>query len=170
MKIIEGLKQIKMLAKKAEDLRKKISQNSAYLSNETPVYKNQTQQVAEWLQAHSGTLKEILRLRIAIQKTNLQTMVAIDFGQNVIVTKSIAEWVHRRRDLAIAEKAGWTALTDRALREGQLKQSTGELIPVTIVRCYDPAGRDSMVSLFDMEPTIVDSKLEIVNAVTDLVE
>ena len=170
MKIIEGLKQIQMLTKKAEDLRQKIGQNSAYLSNETPVYQNQRQQVTEWLQAHSDVLKEVLRLRIAIQRTNLQVMVTIDFGNGTGVTKSIAEWVHRRRDLANSEKAAWNMLTDRGLREGQIKQSTGELVPVTIVRCYDPSQRDTNVSLYDNEPMTIDSKLEVVNAVTDLIE
>jgi hypothetical protein len=169
MKIIEGLKQVKDLQKKADDLKVKIGNNSAHLSYEKPVYQNQAQQIKEWLQSHSDILKEILRLRIAIQKTNLATNVTIDLGDNN-VTKSIAEWIHRRKDLAKQECAAWSKLTDRGLREGQMPQSTGDKLDVTIMRYYDPKERDNNVSLYDSEPSTIDAKLEIVNAVTDLIE
>ena len=73
MKIIEGLKKIKDLQKKADDLLDKVKRHSAYLNYETPVYKDQKTQVNEWIQSYGDILKEILRLRIAIQKTNLDT-------------------------------------------------------------------------------------------------
>ena len=169
MKIIEGLKQIKDLQRKAEDLRTKISQHSAYLSLETPVYADQKRQVAEWLQAHSDILKEICRLRVAIQKTNISTTVVIELDGKA-VTKTIAEWIHRRRDLATFEMDAWRKLTDRGLKEGFSNSSTGVPLEIKIVRCYDPAERDKKVSALSSEPTIIDSKLEIVNAVTDLIE
>jgi len=169
MKIIEALKQIKELQKKADDLRGKIAKHSAYLNVENPVYPDQKKQVAEWIQAHSDILKEILRLRVAIQRTNLETPVTITLGDKD-VTKSIAEWIHRRRDLANEEAIMWQQLTDRNLKEGTMKQSTEQLVEVKIVRCYDPSQRDEKVYLYSSEPTTVDAKLEIVNAVTDLIE
>jgi len=169
MKIIEGLKQIKELQRKADDLKDKVARHSAYLSNETAVYDNQKEQVHQWIQSHSDIMKEILRLRIAIQKTNLNTMVTMELGGKS-VTKTIAEWVHRRRDLANNEAVMWSKLTDRQLKEGIQKQSTGQEQEVKIVRCYDPKEKDTMLYLFQSEPSIVDSKLEVVNAVTDLME
>lgn len=167
MRIIEGLKKIKDLQRKADDLVVKVSKHSAYLDNETPVYADQKAQVAEWMQSHQDILKEILKLRIAIQTTNLATMVTID---ELGATKSIAEWVHRRRDLAKQQAKMWASLTDRNLREGQVKQpSTEQVISVKIVRCYDPAQRDKLVELYTSEPTLIDGRLEIVNAVTDLI-
>jgi len=162
MKLIEALKQIKELQRKASDLRDK-------LSVESPVYSNQPKQVAEWIQAHSDILKEILRLRVAIQKTNLETPVTISLGGKD-VTKTIAEWVHRRRDLANMEASVWKQLTDRGLKEGTIKQSNDQLVEVKIVRCYEPETRDTMVFQYEAEPTTIDAKLEIVNAVTDLIE
>lgn len=171
MKLIEALKKVKELQKKAEDLRGKIAAHSAHLSHETPVYKEQNKQVSEWLQAHSDVLKEILRLRVAIQSTNLKTNVAIQLvDSRKPITKTVAEWIHRRRDLAELEKVAWAGLTDRNLREGTIKQSTGEDLEVRIVRCYDPAERDRNLEEYDSEPIRIDSKMEIVNAVTDLIE
>src|SRR5689334_161771 len=99
MKLIQAMKQLKDLGIKATDLRAKIAQFSADLSFETPMYPDQKAQISEWLQAHSDVLKEILRLRVAIQKTNINTPVTIELGGKQVV-KSIAEWIHRRRDLA----------------------------------------------------------------------
>lgn len=169
MKIIEGLKGIQEFQRKAEDLRKKISDHSAHLSHENPPYPDQKKQVSEWLQAHSDVLKHILRLRLAIQRTNLATEVEIELdGKGV--SKSIAEWIHRRRDLAKQEAAAWSGLTDRQLSGGVLKPSVGEEVVVTVVRCFDPAERDKKRDLYGSEPLAIDAKLEVANAVTDLLE
>jgi hypothetical protein len=169
MKIIEGLKQIKDLARKAEDLREKVGKHSAYMNFETPVYADQKGQVSEWIQAHTDILKEILRLRVSIQKTNISVPVTIEIGGRQ-VTKSIAEWIHRRRDLAKMDSEMWRKLTDRGLKEGQGINSMQQPIEVKIVRCYDPKERDNQMSVYDSEPSTIDAKLEIVNAVTDLME
>jgi hypothetical protein len=169
MKIIEALKETKELQRKAEDLRKKVAQHSAHLNYETPVYPDQKKQVREWIQAHSDIVKKILELRIAIQRTNLVTPVTIEVGGKA-VTKTIAEWIHRRRDLADEELAMWKSLTDKNLKEGTAKQSNEQTIEVKIVRCYDPEERDNKMDIYSSEPTTVDAKLEIVNAVTDLID
>jgi 2-succinyl-5-enolpyruvyl-6-hydroxy-3-cyclohexene-1-carboxylate synthase len=169
MKIINAMKQIKDLQMKAEDLRGKIAAHSADLDFETPLYADQRTQVTGWLQAHSDIMREILRLRLAIQKTNLETQVTIRLG-NQPVTKSIAAWVHRRRDLAKYDLDAWSKLTDRNLREGSITQSTGQQKEVKIRRYYDPVQRDDMKVMYKSEPNVIDSELEVVNATTDLIE
>ncbi len=169
MKLIEALKKTKELQQKADDLREKVQKHSVYLNIETPIYPDQAKQVKEWIQAHSDILKEILRLRVCIQKTNLATDVIIDLGGKS-VTKTIAEWIHRRRDLAGEELKMWKGLTDRNLKEGTMKQSNDQPVEVKIVRCYDPAERDEKQFLYQAEPQVVDAKMEVVNAVTDLME
>lgn len=169
MKLIEAMKKVKDLQRKAEDIRKKISVHCADLSFETPLYPDQRVQVRDWLQAHRDLLKEILHLRLSIQRTNLQTNVVIELG-GVGVTKTIAEWIHRRRDLAKLDESAWNALTDRNLKEGVLQTSQGEKIEAKIRRHFDPAERDKMIDLFRSEPTTVDATLEVTNAITDLIE
>ena len=169
MKIIEALKQIKDLQRKADDLRGKVASHSAHMNFETPMYPDQKGQVSEWIQAHTDILKEILRLRVAIQKTNIMTPVIIELDGKQ-VTKSIAEWIHRRRDLANLDRDMWKKLTDRGLKEGMGNNSMGQPVEVKIIRCYDPKERDNKVALFESEPSTVDAKLEIINAVTDLIE
>jgi len=170
MKLIEAMKKLKDLGVKAEDLRTKVKATCANLDIETPVYADPKAQVSQWIQAHSDILKEMLKLRAAIQRTNLQTQVAIELG-GIQVTKSIAEWIHRRRDLANLDMQMWGALGDRGLKEGFMSQSTGaEARAVKIVRHFDPKQRDEKIDLFRSEPSKVDATLEVVNAVTDLIE
>jgi hypothetical protein len=169
MKIIEALKGIKDLQRKAEDLKDKVKKNCSHLSNEKPVYVNQKQQIDSWIQAYNDVVKEILKLQVAIQKTNLDTQVTITLN-DTNVTKSIAEWIHRRRSLAGLQEAIYRNLTDRGLREGTIKQSNDERIDVHIVRYFDPAERDKNIDIYSNEPHVIDAKLEIVNATTDLVE
>ncbi len=170
MKIIEAMKQIKDLQRKIEDLKGKIKQCSADYDIETPLYVDQFGVVQGWVQSISDMCKEILRLRVAIQKTNLATSVAVDLGGNTI-TKTIAEWIHRRRDLANLELSAYSALTDRGLNSlTSFTQSTGENKPVKLRRYYDPAARGKAIDVLKSEPVLIDAKLEVANAITDLIE
>jgi hypothetical protein len=168
VKIIEAMKEIKRLNEKAADLRKKVATHCADLDFETPMYPDQKRQVDEWMQSHSDTVARILQLRVAIQATNLQSSVAIELaGKHV--TKSIAEWVHRRRDLAKMEVDLWGVLGDRGLKEGTAQQTSGQALAVKIRRYYDPAQRDQKLALYREEPSIIDAQLEVTNAVTDVI-
>lgn len=175
MKLIEAMKQVKDLLIKADDLRKKIANHSAILSLETPVYENQAEQIKKWLQAHEDIMQLIGSLQVLIAKTNLNTHVTINFGNDVQVTKSITEWIVRRgkgtdkNGTAMMDMKAWAALTDRNLREGSVPSSSGgEATKVTIRRFYSPEDRDKKVEMYRSEPHLIDSTLEVINAVTDL--
>lgn len=170
MKLIEGMKKIKELQEKADDYRKKVRQFHVHLSVETPTYGDrQRAQITEWIQGHEGLVKEILHLRVSIQRTNLNTLVDIELdGKRV--TKSIAEWIHRRRDLAKLEMEMWEQLNDKNLKEGYTTTSTQEKIDVKIIRYYDPQQKDKAVASLRAEPNIIDRTLEVINATTDLIE
>jgi hypothetical protein len=170
MKLIQAMKKLKDLNAKADDLRKKVAQHAADLNIETPVYPDQRRQVSEWIQGHGDILKEILHLRVSIQRTNLATQVSIELdGKHV--SKSIAEWIHRRRDLAKIDMQMWQQLTDKNLKEQNLVTAQGG--PVTEIRVrryYEPAERDRKVEIYRTEPSVIDATLEVTNATTDLIE
>ncbi len=169
MKIIEAMKELKRLSVKADDLKLKVAKYCADLDFETPTYPDQKRQVSDWLQSHSDTVKEILRLRLAIQRTNLATKAAVELdGKHV--TKTIAEWIHRRRDLAGTEMTMWQQLGDRGLKEGLAKSTSGDAKEIKIRRYFDAQERDAKVALYREEPSRIDGALEVVNAVTDVLE
>jgi 2-succinyl-5-enolpyruvyl-6-hydroxy-3-cyclohexene-1-carboxylate synthase len=170
MKIIEAMKRVKANKEKIADLQQKIANTCANLSFETPLYGTETKaKIDEWLQSAVDTVQENIRLLTAIARTNLATQVSITLGEKS-VSKSIAEWVWRRREYAAIDATTWTRLNDRGLKEGNLPTSTGVSTVVTIQRHYDPDRRDKMLAMFKSEPHEIDAALEVVNAITDLVE
>lgn len=169
MKIIQALKLCKDLERKVDDYVTLVKDHCAISNIETPKYEDQKEQVRQWIQGHSDLLKEILRLRTCIQKTNLQTNVTIEL-QGKQVTKTIAEWIHRRRDLATKELNLWNNIGDRNIREGIGNSPSGQPMEIKVVRFYDPGKREELRMALASEPSIIDAHLEIVNAVTDLVE
>ena len=168
MKIIEALKSLKDLQNKANDYVKKCSQFCADMDYENPVYPDQKAQLNSWIQAHRDVLSEISRMRYCIQRTNISTKVRIKIGDNEI-EKSIAEWIYRRKDLANAEKGMWTVIGDRGLKDAKV-QFSNEVRDAKVRRYYDPVLRDKKVMELSSEPSLIDGKLEIVNATTDLME
>lgn len=170
MKIIEAMKKIKVLLIKLEDIRVLINKHAADMSFEEPVYKDQYERVKGWLQARHDMLAEIEDLRIQIQHTNMVTPVTIVLGDKK-VTKPIAAWIHRRRDLARHELDGHAALTDRNLKDGFLPNSQpGQPgTQVKVRRYFDPMERDRMIQALKAEPIEIDAALEIANATTDLI-
>lgn len=169
MKLIEALKKQKYLLRKAEDIRQKVKNNCARSSLETDKYPDQAGQIQGWLQSHSDIIKEISSLRYYIQKTNLVTSVPIQLGSKV-VTKSIAEWIFRRRDLALEELKMFQCLTDRGIKEGLGTGPSGDELSIKIVRFYNIVERDKTRERLQEEPMLIDGALEIINATTDLLD
>lgn len=169
MKLIEAMKEVKRLEEKIVDLKDKVGRYSADLDYETPTYENQAEKIKEWLQSAHDSLKEALRLRIAIQNTNLAIKVPIEIGKNK-VEHTIAEWILRRRLYAKSELDIWGAVSTRNLREGSATNSAGERVTVKVRMYFNPQERDEKIEEYRSEPNIIDRNLEIVNATTDLVE
>lgn len=170
MKIIEAMKQCKDLARECDEILAKIKAHCAYPSMERPVYQDQTGQVSQWIQSRQDKIREIIRLKCSIADTNHNTTVAIKVGMNTI-TRTIAEWILRRRIYAALEADSYKGLTDRGIKEGYIKNSqSGEVERVEIVRCYSPELRDKTLTALMSEPSLIDATLEVINAVTDLLE
>ena len=169
MKIIEAMKKVKSNKEKIVDLQAKIANTCANLSHETPMYGNDTKlKINEWLQSCEDISQDNVSLLVAIQRTNLATNVTIDIGGKS-VTKTISEWVWRRREYAKLDLDTYSKLTDRGLREGQMQSSTGTPIDVKIQRHYDPVLKDTKMAMYRDEPHCIDSALEVINATTDLI-
>jgi hypothetical protein len=180
MKIIEAMKEIEDNQRKVDDLMRKIKIHCVDIDLEDPVYGSQDKQRAQidsWLQSCHDLLARISKLKVAIQRTNLNTQVTIELGGKE-VTKCIAEWIVRRGGkaktdgLAKREQQLWECLTDRKgeIPHGRIKTTAGEERDIKMRRYYDPAVRDKKVDLFKSEPLLIDAKLEVVNATTNLME
>lgn len=170
MKIVEAMKRVKSNKEKIDDLQKRIAGVSAHLSHETPMYGADTAaKISEWAQACDDLSQENVRLLTAISRTNLATRVDIMLGGKS-VTKSIAEWIWRRREYAALDLKTWQSMTDRNLKEGLMNTSTGVPMEVKLVRNYDPERRDKKIAEYKNEAHEIDASLEVINAITDLIE
>lgn len=167
MKIIEALKKIKDLQRKASDLREKIAKHCVKMDYEADHYENQGEKVSGWLQAHKDILSEVEQLRERVAKTNIETDVTIEL-QGRSITKSIHSWITRRRDLVDLDRMAWGALGDKGLKDQNVQGSSGNIVHVKVVRFYNPEERDKKVDAFSSEKSEIDGSLEIVNATTDL--
>jgi hypothetical protein len=170
VKIIEAMKRVKANKDKIADLQTMIGKYCAGLNFETPTYGHDTHaKITEWLQSCNDLARDNARLLVAVARTNLATSVPILLGDKT-VTKTIAEWVWRRREYAETDLRTWLQLSDRNLKEGTTVNSQGERTEVKIIRYFDPVMRDKMVAMFKAEPHEIDAALEVINAVTDLIE
>jgi len=170
MKLIEAMKKVKSNKAKIVELQERIKNSCSNLQHETPVYGEETSsKVSEWIQSCEDICKENIRLMCCIQDTNLKTIVNIEIGGK-IVSKSIAAWIWRRREYSEIDYSTWSMLTDRGLKEGIINTSTGSQMEIKIQRHFDPSKRDEMRSMYKEEKAIIDSTLEVINAVTDLIE
>jgi hypothetical protein len=170
MKVIEAMKKVKANKAKIADLNMKISQVSAHLSHETPLYGAETaEKISEWAQSCEDLSQENIRLLTSIARTNLETSVTIRLnGKDV--TKKIADWVWRRREYAALDLGTWSKMTDRGLREGNMQSSTGVPMEVKLVRNYNVERRDKKMAEYQSEPHEIDAALEVTNAITELIE
>lgn len=171
MKLIEALKKIKDLKRKADDIKDKVAKHCVDLDCESPVYPDQRRQVSEWLQSYGDIIKEIGHLKTSIQRTNLNTAVTIELGGK-FVTKCISAWIDRRKELASLDEQVWRVLTDKNYQE-QYRNKPTPASPETLIkirRYYDPSERDQKIELFRSEPSKINATLEIINATTDLIE
>lgn len=167
MKIIEAMKQIKANKEKVTELMGRIQRNSAHLSIESPQYENQGDKIKEWTQSCLDVSRDNVELLCRIARTNLNTQVTITLGDKN-VSKTIAEWVWRRREYAALDLGVWTCQGDRNLKEGQVQTSPGVLSEIKLVRYYDPTVRDKNLDALRSERHMIDSALEVVNATTEL--
>ena len=86
-------------------------------------------------------------------------------------SKTIAEWILRRRKLNQWEMLMWKQIRD-TLMPTPVKDTSkdGEPRIAQVIRFYDVEERDAKVLELNEECTRIDGALEIINAVTDLIE
>ena len=173
MKIIEAMKKIKYLIQKIDDLKGKIQSNCCEYDNNELLYGSEDKQkakISEWIQSCEDSTKEVLRLRFAIQKTNVKTELTIEIGGKFVM-KTICEWIHRRRDLSKMDFDVWNCLGDRGNKKhiGYMDKK-GEEFVAKLKMYFDPEQRDVKKDLYKQEPSLIDGSLEVKNAITDLIE
>lgn len=169
MKIIEALKNLKTIQKRMEKNCAEITQYCAYVNTETPAFETEEKQrteVAQRIQANMDLEAEYLRLKKAIETTNLNIKITI--GSR---TYTITELISIKRVLGKYHAATYSALNPNAamtrLNEVFRKGIDGTN-PARVVVLYKEEEKNKQLRDWEDFMSQIDGKLEVLNAETEL--
>lgn len=169
MKIIEGLKKLRILEKRMQSNNMDIQKYSAIVSTEKPNFNTEDEQrkeVMSRIQANLDLVHEHLTLKKRLEKTNLETQVTIQ-GK----TYTISELLVLRRGLGKHVIQTYTSLNESGatMRLRNAVKIDGQPAP-HVVRMYDERTKNEQLRAWSDFFDEIDSKLEVVNATEDLKE
>lgn len=171
MKLIEALKNLKTIEKRIDKNCVQIGEYAAYVSVEGPTFETeerQRQEVVSLIQANADLAKEFLRLKTAIEFTNLNTKVTIGAREN-----TISELITIRRTSGAFVTKTHSALTGKVAlaKLQQVYQKQGGINPADpakIISLYSEADKNKTLRDWEEFYSAIDGKLEVVNAETEL--
>ena len=171
MKLIEGMKKLKVLEKHMERNSERIQQYASIPSNEVPYFgdqKVQKEEVAKLIQSNEDLLKEYLHLKKRVDMTNLQTPVTI--GKDSF---TLADLLILRRGLSKRMQTTFHALNDKYAEDRirgyqqRIVTQSGEK-PVHVLRLYDEKEKFERLQYWQGLDDEIEQRLEVINATTDL--
>lgn len=173
MKIIEALKKLTLIEKRIAKNTQLIYQYAAFVSIDNPVFDTVEKQQAEvnsLIQANIDLETEYLRLKTAIDRTNLSTMVTIGTR-----THSITQLITLRRKAGDFRKNTFTALNNvqavqRLQQINRTPNPADAQNPPKVVMMYKEEEKNKSIREWDDFVSSIDGKLEVINAETDLLE
>ena len=168
MKLIEGMKQLKVIEKKIGHNAQRIQEYAAIVSTERPIFgteAEQRKQVESLLQANGDLAKEYLALKKRVDLTNIQTQVTI--GKE---TYSISDLLQIKRTVANLMRVTYNALNDMtaASRLQSLRGQANEK-PPHIERMYDETVKYTGLQYWQGLQDEIETRIEVINATTELV-
>ena len=173
MMIIEGLKELKLIESKMKKNNEQIEKYSSILDNERPQFESeshQMQEVKNLVQSNKDLQERYLRLKAAIDRTNLSTKVKID-GQTKEYT--IYELIIIKRKLGDLIKQTYTSMnTKQANGRLSITRSSlgGPSNSAKVVQLYDERVKNEALDAHENFMSVIDRRLEVVNAVTAIIE
>lgn len=171
MKLIEGMKKLRVIEKRMGENIRSINQYSSMTTNERPYFDTESAQkskVKELIQANGDLLQEYLWLKRCIEKTNLETIMEIGG-----VEYTLSELLVIKRKIGSYMLKTYEAMNDNA-GNSRLSQyrgaTTADWKTPTVVRYYSE--NDKLDGLKKWQELLdnIDSRLEVQNATTELIE
>lgn len=167
MKLIEAMKELKLIIKKMESNNEQVVKLSSLLSNEKPLVgssiEDQKKEVNALIQSNEDLFDNYLKLKLLIEKTNTTTSVTINDK-----TLTITEWLTFRRNASDASRI--YLLVNTSAAQGRLSRINNWDKTIEVLPCFD----EKIINTKKMEMIDIlgkiDWTLEVVNATTDLVE
>ena len=168
MKIIEGMKRLRVIEKRMESQKSAITEYASKLSTEMPRFRTieeQKKEVAALVQSNNDLCSEYLRIKRSIEYTNLKVPVEI-LGKEY----KISELLVIKRKLANMMIGTYRALntTGAQVRLKSAPKFDDETPKVESL--YDERTKLDNIRKWQDLNDAIDSRLEVINATTDLIE
>ncbi len=168
MKIVEALKRLRVIEKRLTSHRESVTRYSSMVSTEKPLFETEDRQrkeVISLIQSSKDLIEEYLKIGKQIKKSNLQVIVEMG-GRDY----TISDLLVIKDKLAGLMVKAFSALNDSA-GESRLRHSTSvEGKTPHVVRFYREEMRNEGLRVWQDLYDNISSRLEVVNATTDLIE
>ena len=166
MKIIECMKELKLIEKKIQSNAEQIQKYASAVTTERYPFDTEVEQrkaVTSLIQSSQDLMREYLKLKTRLDQTNLATMVMVEGTED-----SIANWLIVRRKMGQAMAGTFAALNTR---EGDNRLRNAVPVDNTapqVITFYDEQDKNDMMAYWKNVVDRIDPILEVVNATTDL--
>jgi hypothetical protein len=170
MKLIEGMKHLKVIEKKMGHNAVRISEYAAIVSTEKPIFGTeveQRKQVEQLIQSNTDLATEYLNLKKRVDLTNIQTQVTI--GKQ---TFSISDLLQIKRTVAKLMETTYQALNDQLAERrlvGMRQQAGGDKV-ARVERMYDETRKYEGLQHWQALRDEIETRIEVINATTELIE
>jgi len=169
MKIIEGMKKLRVIEKRMEKNMEGISKYSSLLNTERPYFETedrQKQEVKSLIQANTDLMEEYLELKKNLEYTNLS--VTLELGGKKY---SISELLVLKRKMARSMIETYESLNARSANM-RLSSSRvrGEDKTPQAIRLYKEEDKNAGLGKWQDIYDNIDSRLEVLNATEDMHE
>lgn len=171
MKIIEALKELKLIEKKIDKNIMEITQYASILNIERPIFESEADQRREIeirIQSNRDLMNRYLWLKRCIEHTNLVSSIELDG-----VTYSLIDLLYIKRKMGGKMVSTYSALNtsaaDNRIRSGRIAMPTDGR-QVNTVMLYDEKKKNIGLSEWQNLVDKIDSRLEVLNATIDLIE
>ena len=167
MKIIEAMKELRLIEKKIATNCTRITQYASAVSTEKLPFgseEDQRSEVKSLVQANADLFARYLELKQRIEQTNLITRVKLAGKE-----WSISQLLVIRRKLGQPMLATYNSLNDREARSRMRSAVSGvEGKGVHVIQLYDEREKNERLNYWQDFLESIDARLEVVNATTEL--
>ena len=172
MKIVEGLKRMRVIEKKLVQNADNVTRYASMVSTEKPLFETdvkQKKEVNSLLQSSNDLLTEYLGIKRKVEETNLAVFATIDGTKY-----SLSDLLIIKRKMASQMMFVYQSLNDTEgkKRLGQVRgwgAGEGGNTP-TVVRFYKEEDKNAGLKKWQELYDNIDSRLEVINATTDMIE
>ncbi|MCK5019064.1 MAG: hypothetical protein KAS32_18535 [Candidatus Peribacteraceae bacterium] len=168
MTIVEGLKELKLIEKRMQSNDEAITRYASMVSTERPYFKDEDEQkkeVSSLVQANTDLFNNYLAIKKRIEMTNLTVTVLMDG-----VDYTIGDLLAIKRRMGRFMLNTFNSLNDSAAASRVRSAPVVDGERAQVVRLYDEKTKNEALAKWQLLYDNISSRLEVVNATTNLVD